>query len=80
MLMMSFLIFSIAALILLTLGVAAYKTFVKKKVVEHYYTPFDHIFGQTQVEYHAQKVEKKEEDDEEGDDKDKNNGKKSGKP
>ncbi|WP_246009362.1 DUF3951 domain-containing protein [Brevibacillus fluminis] len=69
---MLFVIGSIALLILVTLGVAIYQSFVKKKMVEHYYTPFDHIFGQTQVEYHTEKVEKKEEEEGEGDDKDKN--------
>ncbi|WP_407922530.1 DUF3951 domain-containing protein [Brevibacillus choshinensis] len=46
--------------------------FVKKKTIEHYYTPVDHIFGQTPVVHHEEKVEKKEREEGEGDDKDKN--------
>lgn len=72
MLMMTGLIFSISALIIITVGMAAYNFFVKKKTIEHYYTPVDHIFGQTPVVHHEEKVEKKEREEEEGDDKDKN--------
>ncbi|PSK11248.1 hypothetical protein C7R92_09915 [Brevibacillus porteri] len=46
--------------------------FVQKKPVEHYYTPLDRVFGQTPVEFHEQKIEKKESEEKEGDDKDKN--------
>ncbi|WP_312111979.1 DUF3951 domain-containing protein [Brevibacillus reuszeri] len=40
--------------------------------IEHYYTPLDRMFGQTPIEYHEEKIEKKEAEDEEGDDKEKN--------
>lgn len=61
----------VAACLLVAFGMALYKYVTKKKIVEHYYTPFDHIFGQTQVEFHEQKVEKKEEEEDQGDDQDK---------
>ena len=70
-LIMSGLSFLIAALLITTVGLVLYKSFVKKQTVEHYYTPLDRVFGQTQVEHHEQKIEKKETEDEEGDDKDK---------
>ncbi|MGD8189627.1 DUF3951 domain-containing protein [Brevibacillus ginsengisoli] len=59
---------TIAVLILIAFGMALYKFFSKKKIVEHYYTPLDYVFGQTQVEHHEQKVEKKETDEDEEDD------------
>ncbi|MGG1663718.1 DUF3951 domain-containing protein [Brevibacillus sp. NRS-1366] len=68
---MSGLIIAIPLLILVALGMACYQFFIKKKTVEHYYTPLDRIFGQTPIEYHEEKIEKKESEDEEGDDKDK---------
>ena len=57
-LIMSGLIFLIAALLITTVGLVLYKS-------------LDWVFGQTQVEHHEQKIEKKETEDEEGDDKDK---------
>lgn len=72
MLMMSGLIIGISLLIAYMLGIACYRFFIQKKTVEHYYTPLDRVFGQTPVEFHEQKIEKKESEDEEGDDKDKN--------
>lgn len=61
---------TISLLIILTLGVAVYKFVSKKKIVEHYYTPLDHIFGQSQIEHHLEKIEKKEMEENDGDDKD----------
>ncbi len=75
MLLMAGLIITISTLLLVVIGIAVYKAFFRKKIIEHYYSPLDRVFGQTQVEYHAEKVEKKESEDDEGDDKDKNKGK-----
>jgi hypothetical protein len=51
--------------------ISFYKLFVKKKNVTPFYTPFDEITGQSQVEFHVeQEVLAVEED--QGDDKDKN--------
>lgn len=69
---MSGLIIAVSLLIFVTLGMASYQFFIKKKTVEHYYTPLDRMFGQTPIEFHEEKVEKKESEDNEGDDKDKN--------
>lgn len=33
---------------------------VKKKSIVNYYTPFDHITGQSTVEFHEEKEEKEE--------------------
>ncbi|WP_102275366.1 DUF3951 domain-containing protein [Cytobacillus massiliigabonensis] len=46
-----------------------YKVFVKKKSVTTFYTPFDKITGQTEVEFHEEQ-EILAEDEGEGDDKD----------
>ncbi len=72
MMMMSSLIIGVSLLIFGMLGMACYRFFVQKKPVEHYYTPLDRVFGQTPVEFHEQKIEKKESEEKEGDDKDKN--------
>ncbi|QOS99286.1 DUF3951 domain-containing protein [Brevibacterium sp. JNUCC-42] len=56
----------------MAIGVVMYKRIVKKQNVGTYYTPFDKITGQTNVEFHEEKQEKKEQEDEKGDDKDKN--------
>ncbi|MED4587004.1 DUF3951 domain-containing protein [Brevibacillus choshinensis] len=69
---MSGLSFLFAALLITAVGLVIYKSFVKKQTVEHYYTPLDRVLGQTQVEHHEEKIEKKETEDEDGDDKDKN--------
>jgi hypothetical protein len=51
--------------------ISFYKVFFKKKSVAPFYTPFDEITGQSQVEFHVeQEVLAVEED--QGDDKDKN--------
>jgi uncharacterized membrane-anchored protein YitT (DUF2179 family) len=72
MLIMSGLMFLFAALVIGTVGSVLYKSIVKKQTVEHYYTPLDRAFGQTSVEHHEEKIEKKESEDEASDDKDKN--------
>ncbi|MGC5327568.1 DUF3951 domain-containing protein [Brevibacillus sp. SYSU BS000544] len=69
MIVMTGVMISISLLIIVTVGVALYKYFSKNKIVEHYYTPLDHIFGQTQIEHHEEKVDKKEMDEDESDDK-----------
>ncbi|MBG9943099.1 hypothetical protein ABD77_13665 [Brevibacillus formosus] len=69
---MSSLIIGVSLLIFGMLGMACYRFFIQKKTVEHYYTPLDRVLGQTPVEFHEQKIEKKESEEEEGDDKDKN--------
>jgi uncharacterized protein (UPF0305 family) len=56
--------------------ISFYKVFVKKKSVTPFYTPFDEITGQSQVEFHVEQ-EILAVDEDQGDDKNKN--KKSGK-
>ncbi|MGF9910365.1 DUF3951 domain-containing protein [Brevibacillus porteri] len=70
--MMSSLIIGVSLLIFGMLGMTCYRFFIQKKPIEHYYTPLDRVLGQTPVEFHEQKIEKKESEEEEGDDKDKN--------
>ncbi|WP_286177018.1 DUF3951 domain-containing protein [Brevibacillus brevis] len=53
--MMSGLIIGVSLLIFGVLGMACYRFFVQKKPVEHYYTPLDHMFGQTPIEFHEKK-------------------------
>lgn len=48
-----------------------YKMFVKKKSLTPFYTPFDEITGQSQVEFHVEQ-EILAEDEDQGDDKNKN--------
>lgn len=48
-----------------------YKTFVKKKTVTPFYTPFDEITGQSQIEFHVEQ-EIMAVDEDQGDDKNKN--------
>lgn len=69
MLVMAVITTTISFLILITVGVACYKFIYQKKIVEHYYTPLDHVFGQAQIEHHEEKIEKKEMDEDETDDK-----------
>lgn len=57
--------------ILLLVCIVAYKLLIRKQSVNHFYTPFDHAAGQTDIEYHEEKEEKEEEEGW-GDDKDKN--------
>lgn len=56
-------------LIIILVMIGFYKMFVKKKTVTPFYTPFDHITGQTEVEFHEEQVILVE-DEGEGDDKD----------
>ncbi|MFD1019876.1 DUF3951 domain-containing protein [Thalassobacillus hwangdonensis] len=59
-------------IIIVLVLVVAFKIFVKKERPTNYYTPFDHIAGQTNKEFHEEsEVVEEEEDDEKGDDKDK---------
>lgn len=62
---------AITILILVCLIIISYNRFFQKKTVNNYYTPFDHITGQTEVAFHEEKLDK-EISNEEGDDKDKN--------
>lgn len=48
-------------------GIVFYKTFIKKKRVSNYYTPFDYISGQTSSPYHEEKEEQVEGDAKAGD-------------
>lgn len=48
-----------------------YKVFVKKRCVTLFYTPFDEITGQTEVEFHEEQIILAEDEDQ-GDDKNKN--------
>ncbi|GIO08319.1 hypothetical protein J31TS6_43470 [Brevibacillus reuszeri] len=50
------LIIAVSLLIFVTLGMASYQFFIKKKTVEHYYTPLDRMFGQTPIEFHEEKI------------------------
>jgi len=52
------------------LGIVFFKILRKRKLPNHYYTPFDNISGHTTVEFHEEKEEHEDEDDQ-GDDKDK---------
>lgn len=45
--------FPLAIVILVLIGF--YKVFVKKKSVQPFYTPFDEITGQSEVEFHEDK-------------------------
>lgn len=56
--------------IFILIGLVVAKMIAGKALPSSEYTPFDHITGQTSVEFQEQKQEK-EEDDEQGDDKDK---------
>ncbi|WP_406688106.1 DUF3951 domain-containing protein [Rossellomorea vietnamensis] len=50
----------------------AYRVLIKKKNSSNYYTPFDHITGQTVSEFQEENIEdEKEEGNESVDDKDK---------
>lgn len=40
----------------------AFKVFVKKKRPKNYYTPYDYIVGQTDKEFHEDKLEEDSED------------------
>jgi hypothetical protein len=51
--------------------ISFYKVFVKKRSVTPFYTPFDEITGQSQVEFHVEQ-EIFAVDEDQGDDKDKN--------
>ncbi|SER37705.1 Protein of unknown function [Gracilibacillus ureilyticus] len=44
--------FSLAVIILVLTG--AYKVFVQKKNVTPFYTPFEEITGQTEIEFHEE--------------------------
>jgi hypothetical protein len=57
------------AIVILTL-IGFYKVFVKKRIITAYYTPFDHITGQSVVAFHEEQ-EVIATDEEEGDNKDK---------
>nr|WP_309484815.1 DUF3951 domain-containing protein [Bacillus aquiflavi] len=41
-------------------GMVIFNILVKKKSIVNYYTPFDHITGQSTVEFHEEKEEKEE--------------------
>ncbi|MFD3450270.1 DUF3951 domain-containing protein [Microbacteriaceae bacterium 4G12] len=52
--------------IILTVGLISYRLFVKKQSVNNYYTPFDYIASQSNVQFHEEQ-EEQEDHDEEGD-------------
>lgn len=60
-----------AAIVILVL-IGFYKVFVKKKSVPPFYTPFDEITGQSEVEFHEER-EILAEDEAQGDKKNKRN-------
>ncbi|MCD5323426.1 MULTISPECIES: DUF3951 domain-containing protein [Pontibacillus] len=55
----------------LLIGIVVYKVMIKKERPSNYYTPFDHIAGQSIDEFHEERQEdEQEEEEDEGDDKD----------
>lgn len=48
-----------SAFLILLIGIVTYKRIVNKQDVGTYYTPFDKITSQTNVEFHQEKQEKK---------------------
>ncbi|GIN84054.1 hypothetical protein J6TS2_04400 [Heyndrickxia sporothermodurans] len=58
-------------LLIVCLFIIIYNRFIKKKSISNIYTPFDHITGLSEVDYHEEKLDK-ESRNAEGDDKDKN--------
>ncbi|MGF3104868.1 DUF3951 domain-containing protein [Rossellomorea sp. DUT-2] len=53
--------FPTAITILVLIGF--YKVFVKKKSVSLFYTPFDQVTGQTEVEFHEEQIMIVQDDD-----------------
>ncbi|RWZ58587.1 DUF3951 domain-containing protein [Halobacillus fulvus] len=63
-------IFSIAFIVLIL--IVAYRVFIKKANTSNYYTPFDHITGQSVSEFQEENVRDEQvEERDQGDDKDK---------
>lgn len=62
---------SFAGLLTALIGIIVFKIIKKKNLPNSYYTPFDYITGQTNVEFHEEKEEEEQENGL-GDDKDKN--------
>lgn len=62
------------AIIFIFVLISFHKVFVKKKTVTPFYTPFDEITGQSQVEFHVEQ-EILAVDEDQGDDKNKNKSK-----
>lgn len=68
-----FIIFTLflTGIIFILIGFILVKLFIKKKLPESNYTPFDRLVGHTPIEFHEHK-EKDEESDQQGDNKNKN--------
>jgi len=64
---------SVLGPIFILLGIIVSKMVALKELPDSRYTPFDHITGQTSVEFHEEKDEEEEEAGQ-GDDKNKNKG------
>lgn len=60
-----------AGAVMLLIGIIGFKIVKKKQLPDSYYTPFDYITAQTNVEFHEEKEEREEEDGQ-GDDENKN--------
>ncbi|GGD25124.1 DUF3951 domain-containing protein [Pontibacillus salipaludis] len=71
---MNYLVFSSSLFVLITVAlilIVVYKVMIKKERPDNYYTPFDHITGQSNEEFHEERQEdEQEEEEDEGDDKD----------
>ncbi|MFD0587878.1 DUF3951 domain-containing protein [Paenibacillus sp. GCM10027627] len=65
------LLLGVPSALFLILAIVIGKMIVTKEAPSNAYTPFDHITGHSQVEFHDEKQEKEQEDDQ-GDDKNKN--------
>jgi Protein of unknown function (DUF3951) len=54
---------SLPVCIIVIVLIGFYKVFIKKKAVVNFYTPFDHITGQSNVEFHEEQEVLEEEKD-----------------
>lgn len=70
---MFYLTSSIVWVFVLLILLVAYRVLIKKKNPSNYYTPFDHITGQSVNEFQEENIEdEQEEGNDSADDKDKN--------